>query len=107
MCPSQTDQLDSERSVGYKMSEDISKIDFDIALIGCGAYGFSLGAFVKRDLARKAIHIGGATQLPFGIKGGRWDNHPIVKAFYNDYWVCPSASERPRNVAAVENTCYW
>ena len=90
-----------------KMCEDISKIDFDIALIGCGAYGFPLGAFVKRDLARKAIHIGGATQLLFGIRGGRWDNHTIVKDFYNDYWVRPTAAERPSNAEAVENACYW
>lgn len=29
------------------MKGEICKRDFDIALIGCGAYGFPLGAFVK------------------------------------------------------------
>lgn len=32
-----------------KMEEDISKIDFDIALIGCGAYGMPLAAYVKKN----------------------------------------------------------
>src|SRR5690606_28576019 len=53
------------------MKKEIEKKDFDIAIIGCGAYGFPLAAHVKR-LGKKAIHLGGATQLLFGIKGKRW-----------------------------------
>ena len=41
--------------------------NFDIALIGCGAYGFPLAAFVK-GIGKKAVHIGGPLQLFFGIK---------------------------------------
>lgn len=84
------------------MEGEIDAKDFDIALIGCGAYGFPLAAYVKR-IGKKAIHIGGALQLFFGIKGKRWDNYP----FYNEYWVEPSASEKPKNLEKVEGGCYW
>lgn len=97
----------------YKMEEQIEEIDFDVCLIGCGAYGFPLAAFVKR-LGKKAIHMGGAVQLLFGITGGRWDK-PIIEdglildfnQLINDYWVRPELAERPNNHHKVENSCYW
>lgn len=46
----------------------MDKIDYDICLIGCGAYGFPLAAHAKRK-GKKAVHLGGALQLLFGIKG--------------------------------------
>ena len=91
----------------YKMCDDISKIDFDIAILGCGAYGMSIGAFVKRNLHRQAIHLGGVTQLLFGIKGGRWDDRPRFNAFYNSSWVRPNESERPVNFMQHEGGAYW
>lgn len=84
------------------MEKEISQRNFDIALIGCGAYGFPLAAYVK-GMGRKAVHIGGALQLYFGIKGKRWDNRNM----YNEYWVSPSSDEKPRNLEKVENGCYW
>ena len=50
----------------------ISREEFDICILGCGAYGFPLASFVKTNLNKKALHLGGAHQLLFGIKGGRW-----------------------------------
>ena len=64
------------------MENQIESKDFDIALIGCGAYGFCLAAAVKR-MGKKAVHIGGPLQLYFGIKGKRWDNYGL----YNDYYA--------------------
>ena len=43
------------------MKAEIDKHDYDICLIGCGAYGFPLAAHVKR-LGKKAFHLGGALQ---------------------------------------------
>lgn len=90
------------------MYDEAVKIDFDIAILGCGAYGFPLAAMLKR-VGKQAIHLGGATQLLFGIKGKRWENHYPSKigSCFNDAWVYPSESEKPRNAAAVENACYW
>lgn len=55
------------------MKDQIDSKDYDICLIGCGAYGFPLAAHVKRQ-GKKAIHIGGALQLLFGIRGKRWED---------------------------------
>jgi hypothetical protein len=90
-----------------KMKRDISQIEFDIAILGCGAYGFSLGAFIKRDLSKQAFCIGGVTQLLFGIKGTRWDCCEKYSSMYNDFWVRPSENERPKNFLQHENGAYW
>ena len=92
-----------------KMMADIGQIDFDVAILGCGAYGFSLAAYIKRDLGRQAVHIGGSTQLFFGIRGGRWDNNAKspVHSLYNSAWVWPDATERPANYYDHEGGAYW
>lgn len=84
------------------MEGEIDKCDFDVALIGCGAYGFPLAAYCKK-IGKQGIHIGGPLQLYFGIKGKRWDNY----GFYNEYWVNPDESEKPKNLEKVEGGCYW
>lgn len=88
------------------MKEKIKKIDFDIAILGCGAYGFVLASYIK-NLGKQAIHMGGPTQILFGIKGKRWDDHPIISKFYNEHWVIPSHIEKPHGANKVENGCYW
>ena len=88
------------------MKERINKVDFDIAIIGCGAYGFPLAAHVKR-IGKKAVHMGGATQLLFGIKGKKWAKSETVSKLFNDYWIYPAENERPLNYKQVEDGCYW
>ncbi len=91
-----------------KMEEDIEKLEFDIALIGCGAYGMPLGGYIKEYLHRQAIHVGGALQLYFGIKGKRWETaYNYGERFYNEYWVRPGEKEKPKNWENVEGGCYW
>lgn len=82
------------------------EIDYDVAIIGCGAYGMPLAARLKMD-GKIAIHMGGVTQFLFGIKGGRWDERPQYSSFYNEYWCRPDASDRPLVADKVENACYW
>lgn len=86
------------------MKSEIDKKDYDICLIGCGAYGFPLAAHVKRQ-GKKSIHLGGSLQLLFGIKGARWDK--IRGELYNEYWIRPSDSEKPKTANLVEDGCYW
>jgi hypothetical protein len=93
------DALDSMKSA-------IDAKDYDVAIIGCGAYGFPLAAHVKRS-GKKAIHLGGATQLLFGIKGQRWDSHPVIASLYNEHWVRPAPADVPTGANKVENGCYW
>ena len=90
------------------MKQGIAALDFEVAIIGAGAYGMSLAAFIKRDLGRKAVHLGGATQILFGIKGGRWDERQeYSQGLYNEVWVRPSADEVPAAAGRVEGGCYW
>lgn len=88
------------------MCNEISNKDFDIAIIGAGAYGLPLSSFVK-SIGKKAIHLGGPTQILFGIKGKRWDNHKIISQLYNDYWIRPCEEEIPVNCTKVEGGTYW
>jgi hypothetical protein len=80
--------------------------DADIIILGCGAYGFPLAAKLKLA-GKQVIHMGGSTQILFGIKGKRWDKHPVISPLYNEYWVRPSAEEYPPRAKKVENACYW
>lgn len=90
------------------MVNEIKKIDFDIALIGAGAYGMPLAYEIKK-MGKKAIHIGGSLQCLFGIKGSRWEE-PIYNynnLYYNAYWSRPLEIEKPPTAKKVENACYW
>jgi len=89
----------------HHMERQIDETEFDIAIIGCGAYGFPLAAYVKSK-GKQAIHLGGATQLLFGIKGKRWEGSEI-EGLFNEYWTRPVESERPKNLKKVEEGCYW
>jgi hypothetical protein len=89
------------------MCEEILKKDFEIAIIGAGAYGMLLASFVK-SIGKKSIHMAGATQILFGIRGKRWDIlNKFVQNLYNDYWVYPLPGEKPENFKEIEGGCYW
>lgn len=92
------------------MFQEAMKIDFDIAIIGCGAYGFPLAAKLKKA-GKQAFHLGGATQLMFGIKGKRWmeegEKYAYVQRFFNETWIFPTEADKPKNAQKVEDGCYW
>ena len=85
----------------HHMMDDISKMDFDVALLGCGVYGVPLSAYIKR-MGKIAIYTGGATQAIFGIKGRRWDEQGI----YNENWVRPFPEDIPENMDKIERGCF-
>lgn len=88
------------------MVEKAMETSFDIAILGCGAYGFPLAAKLKKA-GKQAIHLGGATQLLFGIKGRRWESMPQISRMFNEAWVRPQFCDRPEGANSVENGCYW
>ncbi|MCD7883765.1 MAG: hypothetical protein LUI87_08720 [Lachnospiraceae bacterium] len=88
------------------MRKQVDVRDFDVAIVGAGAYGFPLCAYIKQS-GKDAIQMSGATQILFGIKGKRWDEHPVISQFYNDAWIRPSESEKPPESAKVEGGSYW
>lgn len=93
------------------MENQMDSEPYDIALIGCGAYGFPLAAHAKRT-GHKAVHLGGALQLLFGIKGKRWEKQDYHKLYdytklFNEFWIRPDDNNRPKVASLVEDGCYW
>lgn len=86
------------------MQAEIAKLDFDVALIGAGAYGLPLAAHIK-STGRQAIHIGGSLQLYFGIMGKRWERSEL-EGLHN-HWVRPFPQDTPQGCGLVESGCYW
>jgi len=83
---------------------EILKHDFDIALVGAGAYGAPLCLFI-RQLNKQAIQTGGATQLLFGIMGRRWEKREHVTRYVTKSWTRPLI--KPQGADKVEKGCYW
>lgn len=104
------------------MENCVDDIDYDIALIGCGAYGLPLAAHIKRN-GGKAVHMGGVLQLLFGILGNRWvKEYPEISpwhylpgidinidytSIFNENWCYPLTADTPNNAQLVEGACYW
>ena len=65
------------------MANDISKLDFDIALLSCSSYAMYLGRHIFVNIHKQAIYIGGVMNVFFNIKGERYDNY----LFYTEMMV--------------------
>lgn len=83
------------------------KEEFDVVLLGCGAYAMPLAFFAKSELKKIAIMYGGTLQLVFGIRGTRWNDIARYKKYINDAWVIPKEEEKPKIWKSIENGCYW
>jgi NADPH-dependent 2,4-dienoyl-CoA reductase/sulfur reductase-like enzyme len=88
------------------MKSEIEAVDFDVCIIGAGAYGLPLAAHAKK-LGKMAVHLGGATQILFRIRGRRWDDHRIISKLYNEHWTHPKPWETPGRSNRVEGGAYW
>jgi len=85
---------------------NVMNTNASIVLIGCGGLGMIIAGELKKR-GKICIVMGGAIQVLFGIKGGRWKNHDFISKLWNEEWVYPSADETPGAAWAVENSCYW
>lgn len=88
------------------MYQEVMKEDFDIALVGCGAYGLPLAAKIK-EAGKIGVHMGGDLQMLFGIRGKRWDDRERACRWYNDSWVRPGDEYRVSGFDTIEDGCYW
>ena len=92
------------------MKNEMNKVNFDIALIGCGAYGLHLAAHAKK-IGKKGFHIGGVLQIIFGIIGTRYENPNqsggVYLKLFNKNWIRPSKDETPKDAHLVEKNTYW
>uniref|UniRef100_A0A6C0E1S4 GT-D fold-like domain-containing protein n=1 Tax=viral metagenome TaxID=1070528 RepID=A0A6C0E1S4_9ZZZZ len=86
--------------------QEIKQIDFDIAILGCGAYGHMLCHKIDTELNKDAIYVGGSIQTLFGIASSREKQHGKIQI--NEYWISDIPAEyRPVNYQLIENGCYW
>ena len=92
------------------IKEQMNNTDFDVCLIGAGAYGYHLAHHAKM-IGKIGIHVAGALQLLFGIKGSRWINTESFNKIANSNWVFPAKHELPVNnevfVKGEGCNAYW
>jgi len=66
---------------------------FDVALLSCGGWAPVLTHFIRHELGKSAVYLGGSLQLHFGILGGRYNSTPEVHALINEFWTWPAEHE--------------
>ena len=101
-----------ERPFGYKnffeayrhMEDDIHKLEFDVAIVGAGAYGFPLSVEIKK-MGKIALETCGNTPLFFGVYGER-NVRQGIGPYLTDAWIRPM-EEKPKDYKKVEGGCYW
>ena len=81
--------------------------DFDIAVVGCGGFGMPICHYIRNDLGKSVIYVGGALQLFFGIMGKRWEHSPKILEHVNGEWTRPLDVDKPTNPEYCEGSCYW
>lgn len=89
-----------------RLTTELMAEPFDVCLIGAG--GMSLPLATRCAAAGKVgIHMGGYTQIMFGIWGRRWDNDPSLLAHKSSAWTKPSEDETPTSHRINDNAAYW
>lgn len=104
----------SEKNSIYKNSNEVfekylnilKNETFDVAIFGTG-YTSLLYTLEAKLMNKCAIHLGGSTQILFGIKGQRWKEIPRFMSIFNNHWTEPKEYERPEKLNLVEEGCYW
>ncbi len=90
------------------LQEQIAATELDVCLVGAGAWSVPLCAFVRENLQRPAVHLGGALQILFGIRGKRWEQgHEFFDRLFTDKWIRPLTHERPRRNWKQDGGAYW
>lgn len=81
---------------------------FDVSIIAAGGYAMPLAVHCKTKHNSISIVMGGGSQIMFGLKGHRWDNHAQISKLYNKYWMYPLEEDTPDNAETIEmGGPYW
>lgn len=89
-----------------RLIEALEAEPYDVLLVGAGGISLLLAAHA-RGRGRIGFHMGGPTQILFGVRGRRWDQEPFFQQRINAAWVRPDPSETPDGVLKIERGCYW
>jgi hypothetical protein len=90
-----------------RLEDEVLKRDFDVALIGCGAYGYPLAGSVRKT-GRTVIELCGSVVKLFGIYGWKFEqrNQKRLDEWGAQYWTCPIETP-PEQSKYVEEAGYW
>ena len=89
-----------------KFLDILHEESFDVGIFGTG-YTSLLYTLEAKKMGKSAIHLGGSTQILFGIKGQRWKDIPRFANVFNEHWTDAFEHERPEKLNMVEGGCYW
>jgi hypothetical protein len=89
-----------------KMKNEMDGMDYDVVLVGAGAFSLPLAVHAKEQ-GKVGIHLGGSLQILFGIVGKRWKEIKDFKRFIKPSWRSPSPQETPNKCTLIEGGCYW
>ena len=89
------------------MFSEIMRIDFDVALLSCGAYGLPLGSLLYAAKGGQILHLGSSVPVLFGIKSVAYEKIDSAKRRMNANWIYPSPDETPLGFEKIEGGCYW
>lgn len=87
-----------------RVEAEMDALDYDVLLVGAGAYGSFLALHAKAR-GKIGIQTGGATPTLFGIIGKRWVKREHVAKYVNEHWIHPS--EKPNGFEKIEQGAYW
>jgi hypothetical protein len=98
---------DSSLQIFEEIAAEMSRRDFDVALIAAAGLGIPIASYAKR-LGKMGIHLGGHLQVLFGILGQRWRSREDWRErYFNDWWVDMPARYRPPEKDIADNGAYW
>lgn len=87
------------------MMDKIRQIEFDVALIAGGAYGYLLAHDIKK-MGKISIQLSSYLMPLFGIKIKRHSTDISINPFWNEYWSFP-IDQPVKYAGKVEDGCYW
>ncbi|MDB5413663.1 MAG: hypothetical protein JWR10_1998 [Rubritepida sp.] len=89
-----------------RIRDEVEAEPYDVVLVGAGGISLLLAAHAK-TMGRIGFHMGGPTQILFGVRGKRWDSEPFFQQRMTPAWVRPDAAETPSGITRIEQGCYW
>lgn len=107
VAPETRKRYQSTNELFDELCEKISRIDFDVALIGAAGLNIPLVSHLKQQ-GKVAIALGGHLQVVFGVLGKRWrDRKDWVENYVTDAWIPVPDRYHLQDKFACDQGAYW
>jgi len=89
------------------LAANMSKREFDVALIAAGGLGIPLASAAKK-VGKIGISLGGHLQALFGVIGRRWrEQEEWLKNYVTDAWIDMPDPRSDWSVTGADRGAYW